>query len=191
MFTEINQYVQTCVALSETETALFNQQLRLKQYPPKTLLLRAGELCKFEGFVRKGCVKTYFIDQNGFEVILNFAVEHWWVSDIASFQDQTPAKLFIETLEDTELLILSPEAKAKVLADIPQLERMFRLMVQRHVCSLQDRLYGLIAQPAEERYRSFLEKYPALEQRVPQYLIASYLGITPEFLSRLRRKKMG
>lgn len=189
MFTEIDQYIAQCTTLQSIDIEHFNAQLIHKKYPAKTLLLNAGEVCQFEGFVKKGCIKTYCIDQNGFEVILNFATENWWVSDVTSFQEQTPARMFIETIEETELLILTPRAKEKILRDIPQLERMFRLMVQRHLSSLQDRLYSLIAQSAEERYRAFLQKHPTLEQRVPQYLIASYLGITPEFLSRLRKKK--
>ncbi len=189
MFKQINEYINTCVRLTEVQKVYFNNILIHKKFPKKTLLLREGEVCKFEAFIISGCVKTYFIDKNGFEIILTFATENWWISDIVSFLEQRSSKMFIETIEDSELLILTPETKEQALQEIPALERMFRLMVQRHLGTYQERLFGNIALSAEERYDLFLEKYPGLPQRVPQHLIASYLGISPEFLSRIRKRK--
>lgn len=189
MYQQIRQYVNTCVHLSEEQLDLFYGALEKKTVPKKTILLQQGEVCKFEAFIVKGCIKTYFIDKDGFEVILSFATENWWVSDITSFHEQKPSKMFIETLEETVLLLLSPPTKEHLLQQIPALERMFRLMVQRHLGSYQERLFGIIAHTAEERYDKFLEKYPDLSQRIPQHLIASYLGISAEFLSRIRKRK--
>ena len=160
-----------------------------KKYPKKHMLLRAGEVCRFEAFILKGCIKSYFIDKEGQEIILTFATENWWVSDIASFQDQSPSRMWIETMEDCELLIIKPENKEALLQHFPFLERMFRLLVQRHLAAYQERLFGNIALTAEERYDEFLKKFPALPVRVPQHQIAAYLGISPESLSRLRNKK--
>jgi CRP-like cAMP-binding protein len=185
----IHQYLRTCTALSDAQLAHFDQFFVQKSVPADQFLLRAGEVCAFEAFVLKGCIKTYYIDKQGKELILTFATENWWVSDIMSFQEQTPGKMFIQTLEPCELLLLTPQSKARLLADIPELERMFRLMVQRHLGSIQERLFGFVGLSARERYAAFLEKYPHLPQRIPQYLIAAYLGITPEFLSRLRTSK--
>ena len=190
MYTEINQYLNTCVPLNDEQLNFVNDHLQKKTFAKKTFILQQGEVCQFEAFIVKGLVKTYFIDQNGFEFILTFACENWWVSDIISFHEQTPSKMYIETIEDTELLILTPEAKETILNKIPSIERMFRLMVQRHLASYQNRLFNNMALTAEERYHLFLEKYPSISQRISQYQIASYLGISPEFLSRIRSRKI-
>jgi CRP/FNR family transcriptional regulator, cyclic AMP receptor protein len=189
MYEQINQYIHSCTQLTATQIAFFDSQLVSKKISKKTILLQEGEICNFEAFIVKGCVKTYYIDKNGFEVILTFACENWWVSDISSFQEHKPSKMFIETIEETELLLLTPQSKELILQTIPELERMFRLMVQRHLATYQERLFGNLSLTAEERYEKFLEKYPDLPQRIPQHLIASYLGISPEFLSRIRKRK--
>lgn len=188
MFQAINQYINSCIQLSSEQLARFNQAFEHKVIPKKTILLQEGDVCKFEAFVVKGCVKTYYLDENGHEVILTFAIENWWVSDIASFHEQKVSRMFIETIEDSELLFLSYYEKEKILQEIPMLERAFRIMVQRHLRTYQERLYGNIALTADIRYQQFLVKYPNIQQRVPQHLIASYLGISPEFLSRIRTK---
>ena len=121
-------------------------------------------------------------------MILQFAIEDWWISDIGSFSEQTPSNLFIEALEDTELLIIDYTNKEKIFQEIPGLERVFRLMIQRAYAVLESRFYSSIAKSAEERYVEFVKKYPAIVQRVPQTQIASFLGITPESLSRIKSK---
>lgn len=189
MFSEINQYINSCVHLSEEELKIFDSFFVEKKIPKKRFLLQAGDICNIEAFVVKGCLKTYYIDGNGFEVILTFAIEGWWVSDIASFCEQKPSKMFIETIEDCVLLVLSPQAKEEMLQKLPCLERVYRLLVQRHLSVYQERLFGNIALTAQERYALFLEKYPTISQRIPQHLIASYLGISAEFLSRIRKRK--
>ena len=190
MFKEINEYINHCVRLSDNELETFNKYLKPKHVPKKTFLLREGEICNFEAFIIKGCIKTYFIDDNGFETILTFATENWWVSDISSFSEQKPSRMFIETLEDCDLLIINANVKEELLQKVPLLERAFRLMLQRHLAVYQERLFGYVALSAQERYEIFLEKYPKIPQRVPQHLIASYLGISPEFLSRIRKRSL-
>lgn len=152
------------------------------------MLLQQGEICRFEAYIVKGCVKKYYLDQNGDEVILQFAVEDWWISDISSFADQKPSNLFIETLEDTEVLIIDFEGKQQLFEQIPKFERVFRIMLQRAYSVLESRFYATIAHSAETRYIEFLKKYPGIPQRVPQQQIASYLGITAESLSRIKKK---
>ncbi len=188
MYDVINQYVNRCVSFQEEELALFNSLLQYQVVPKKTFLLQEGEICQFEAYIVKGCIKSYFLNENGFEVILTFATEDWWVSDMASFHEQIPSRMYIETLEDCELLVLSPSAKEVLLEKAPRFERVFRLMVQRHLASYQERLFGNIAKSAQERYLDFLQKYPTLPLRVPQHQIAAYLGISPEFLSKIRAR---
>jgi len=188
MFAEINQYVGRYAAFKEAELSAFNQLLAYKKVPKKTLLLQQGEICNFEAFVIKGCLRKYYIDANGSEVVLQFAIENWWISDIASFHEQQPSGLFIETLENCELLLLTPATKETLLTEIPKFERMFRLMVQRNLSVTQNRLINTISRTAQEKYLDFLEKYPTIPQRVAQHYIASYLGISAEFLSKVRTK---
>ncbi|MFY8008621.1 MAG: Crp/Fnr family transcriptional regulator [Flavobacterium sp.] len=188
MFEQINKNVCRKNDFTTSEIDHFNSVLQHKVVPKKTLLLQEGEICKFEAYILKGCIRKYYINEHGHEVILQFAIEDWWVSDIASFHEEKPSMLFIETLEDCELLILTPESKEKLLKAIPKFERIFRLLVQRNLSSMQNRLIDTIAKPAQEKYLEFIKQYPTIPQRVAQHYIASYLGITAEFLSKIRTK---
>ena len=188
MFEKINDYALRCMYFAPNDLSFFNSILQYKKVPKKTFLLLEGEVCKLEAYILKGCIRTYFIDGTGAEVTLQFAIEDWWVSDIISFQDQKPSHLYIETLEDCELLILTPESKEQLLANVPGFERMFRLMVQRNLAHTQERLFRTISTTAVEKYLDFLNRYPTIPQRVAQHYIASYLGFSPEFLSKVRKK---
>jgi CRP-like cAMP-binding protein len=190
MFQNINAYVLKCVNLSAGELAYFNSMLQYKVIPKKTMLLQAGNICNFEAYVIRGCMREYYIDDHGAELTLQFAVEDWWVSDITSFEDQKVSNMYIETLEDCELLMLSRQSKEQLLAKVPKLERMFRLMIQRHLSVVQSRLFKTVTYSGIERYLEFIRRYPTIPQRVPQHYIASYLGISPEFLSKLRTKHL-
>jgi CRP-like cAMP-binding protein len=188
MFESINQYAAKHISVTEEELQFFNSILQSKKVPKKTFLLQEGEVCRFEAFINKGCIRTFYIDEKGAEVTLQFAIENWWVSDIASFHEAKPSKMFIETLEDCELLTLSPETKETLVQKMPCFERMFRLLVQRNLSRLQERLFQTITTTAVEKYLDFLDRYPTIPQRVAQHYIASYLGFSPEFLSKVRTK---
>jgi CRP-like cAMP-binding protein len=190
MFQAINAYVVKRVNLSARELKYFNSILRYKVIPKKTMMLQAGNICNFEAYVIRGCIREYYIDSNGAELTLQFATEDWWVSDITSFEDQKVSSMYIETLEDCELLMLSRQSKEQLLAEVPKLERMFRLMIQRHLSTVQSRLFKTVTYSAMEKYLEFIKRYPTIPQRVPQHYIASYLGISPEFLSRLRTRHL-
>lgn len=190
MFQRIREYLSRSVRLSEAEIKIFENSLELRLVPKKTILLQAGEVCNFEAYINKGCIREYFIDDEGIELTLQFATEDWWVSDITSFEDQIPSDMYIETLEDCELLVLTRQSKENLINEVPQLERMFRLMIQRHLSKLQKRLFKTVSSTAMDQYIEFVTRYPTISQRVSQQYIASYLGITPEFLSRLRAKHL-
>ncbi|OIV44016.1 Crp/Fnr family transcriptional regulator [Flavobacterium johnsoniae] len=190
MFQKIHEYLSRSVRLSERELKIFENSLELRMVPKKTILLHAGEVCNFEAYINKGCIREYFIDDHGIELTLQFATEDWWVSDITSFEDQVASDMYIETLEDCELLVLSRQSKENLINEVPQLERMFRLMIQRHLSKLQKRLFKTVSSSAMDQYIEFVTRYPTISQRVSQQYIASYLGITPEFLSRLRAKHL-
>jgi CRP/FNR family cyclic AMP-dependent transcriptional regulator len=188
MFDSIHQYISRCAALSPEEFDQLDSLMEHKMVAKKTIMLHEGEVCKFEAYIIKGCIRTYYINEKGAEVTLQFAVEDWWVSDIASFHDHKPSSMFIETLEDCELLTLNPQTKETLLSKVPKLERVFRLMVQRNLSVLQGRLFTTIATSAKDKYLDFIRRYPGIPQRVAQHYIASYLGISPEFLSKIRTR---
>ena len=188
-FTQINKNISRYVNFSDEELDIFNSLLEYKKVPKKTIMLHEGDICTFEAFVLKGCVRKYYIDSNGFEVILQFAIEDAWVGDISSSAfDQKPSKLYIETLEDCEFLMFNPETKEQLFELTPRFERAFRILVQRHLAVTQHRLINTISKTALDKYLEFLELYPTLPQRVAQHYIASYLGISAEFLSKTRAK---
>ena len=187
-FSAINDYVNRCGRFTPEDIGVFNSLLKPKTVQKKQLLLREGEVCDFEAYIVKGCLRTYYIDENGSEVILQFSVEDWWVSDIGSFHERKPSLLYIEAMEDSELLTLNPARKEELLSRVPQFERVFRLMIQRHLAAVEQRLIRNIAKTAEERYLEFIKQYPKIALRVPQHYIAAYLGMTPEFLSKIRRR---
>ncbi|WDO11438.1 Crp/Fnr family transcriptional regulator [Flavobacterium sp. WW92] len=189
MYSQINKSISRYVSFSEEELSTFNSLLEYKKIPKKTIMLHEGEMCNFEAFVIKGCVRKYYIDANGFEVILQFAIEDAWISDISfSIYETKPSQVFIETLEDCEFLIFSPESKEELFTKAPRFERAFRILMQRNLSVTQNRLFHTISQTATEKYLEFLELYPTIPQRVAQHYIASYLGISPEFLSKVRAR---
>lgn len=188
MFESINNNICKKNEFTPDEIAYFNTILQYKEAPKKTLLLQEGEICNFEAYILKGCIRKYYINENGFEVNIQFAIEDWWTSDIASFHEKKPSQLFIETLEDCQLLILTPETKEMLLQKVPKFERIFRLLIQRNLSAMQNRLIDTIAKSAQEKYLEFIKLYPTIPQRVAQHHIASYLGISAEFLSKVRTK---
>lgn len=188
MYTRIINNVKRFIELDDDELNFFTSLLSVKKYKRKEMLLRNGEVSKYELFIIDGCVKNYTIDHNGFEHISMFAIEDWWTGDMASFETGTPTIFNIEALEDTEVLQISKSDLELLLDKIPKFEKFFRILYQRSLTTYIERNNQNISFTAEDRYLTFIKKYPKLEQRISQKNIASYLGITPEFLSVLRKK---
>ncbi|MEN5307029.1 Crp/Fnr family transcriptional regulator [Chryseobacterium cucumeris] len=188
MFENIIKNITRFISITPEEEKTFTDLLVCQSFPKKTVLLREGEICQFEGYIHKGCVRMYCLDDNGSEVTLLFAIEDWWISDIASFHEQKPSKVFIETLEDSEIYMLNPSTKEKLLQEVPKFERVFRMLVQRNLATLQSRLVNTISKTASDRYLEFIKVYPSIPQRVAQYYIASYLGVSKEFVSTIRKR---
>ncbi|MEI6408093.1 MAG: Crp/Fnr family transcriptional regulator [Bacteroidota bacterium] len=177
------------VDLNQTETDFFTSLLRPLALPKRAFLLREGEICRYENFVAQGCLRTYYVDYEGVEHIVHFSTEDWWTGDLYSFLTQTPARYYIEALEDSQLWQISKVDLDRLYGQVPKMERFFRIMLQNAYIAQTQRLTQNLSEVAETRYQHFLEKHAGLEQRVPQKYIASYLGITPEFLSMIRRKR--
>ena len=187
----LKQNIAQHISLSEGETEAFCALFQQKIIKKKGFLLREGEICRFEGFVTKGLFRVYHIDKNGFEQILYFAIENWWVADIDSFTNGTPSQLFIEALEDSEVLLISKEQKEFAYETQPKIEKLFRVMTQKTHVALQRRMIDNLSKTADQRYLDFIKKYPQLHQRLSNLQIAAYLGISHEFLSKIRKKIAG
>lgn len=189
MYAQLDHNISRYVDFSAEELEVLHSLMEYKKVPKKTIMLHAGEVCNFEAFVVKGCLRKYYIDSNGFEVILQFAIEDAWISDISfNMNEETVSRVYIETMEDSEFLMFTQNSKEELLARAPRFERAFRILLQRSLAATQDRLFNTIAMTAQEKYLEFLNLYPTLSQRVAQHYIASYLGISAEFLSKIRTK---
>ncbi|MET3036483.1 Crp/Fnr family transcriptional regulator [Chryseobacterium sp. NRRL B-14859] len=188
MFDLLYKNISRYIDLPEEDFKQFAELFQAKKIKKKELILKEGEYCLFEGFVRKGCFKIYYLNENGFEQTLYFAVEGWWITDLDSLINHVPSTLNIEALEDSEVLMIPKKDKEYLYETMPRIERLFRMMNQQSSVALQRRILSLTGKTADKRYLEFLEKYPGLEQRLTQQQIASYLGITHEFLSKIRRK---
>ncbi|MDB5232159.1 MAG: Crp/Fnr family transcriptional regulator [Chitinophagaceae bacterium] len=176
------------INLSEEEKQLSSSFFQPKKLRKKQYFLQEGDVCKYVAFVEKGILYSYTIDEKGLQHIIQFAFEGWWIADQFSFLTGEPSIYHIEALEDCELLLLSKQAEEEMLQKIPKLERYFRLLLQNNLIATQRRLISSLSHTAEEKYQQLLTSCSTIPERVPQHMMASYLGITPETLSRIRRK---
>ncbi|RFM27507.1 Crp/Fnr family transcriptional regulator [Deminuibacter soli] len=177
------------IQLTAAETQHFTSLLSYKELPKKTLLLQEGQPCKQLSYVHAGALRAYHTDKEGKESTIMFAVADWWVTDMYCFLNAKPAMMYIETLESSSIFQLSKERLDQLYTDIPKFERFFRILMQNAYTREQLRVIENLSLSAKERYESFLLKYPHIAQIVTQKQIASYLGITPEFLSAVRKAR--
>jgi len=176
------------IQLDKAETDFFTSLLQQRTFKKKDYLLKQGEICKTENFIVKGCLRAYSVDKNGFEHIVMFGIEDWWIGDLYSFLTVTPAQFYIDALEETKVLQISKQNLDILYDRVPKFERFFRLIIQNAFIAQQNRINQNLAYTAEQRYLEFIKKYPLFEKRIPQKQVAAYLGMTPVFLSVLRRK---
>ena len=184
------QHIGRIIDLSEEEKSIFESLGELQKLKKKTLLLKEGQFCAYEYFILKGCIRSYYTDENFIEHTIMFAIEGWWTGNLKSFVRNTPSDFSLQAQEDTMVLKLSKPKLEKLYAQVPKFERYFRILLQNRLLATQDRISNHLSSSASERYAQFLKKYPQIEQRVPLKHIASYLGITPTYLSRLRKRNL-
>lgn len=188
MFDLLYKKIQEKIELTDDEfnyckTLFIPKKLRKRQY-----LLQEGDVCKYQAFVEKGILRSYTIDEKGNEHILQFASEGWWMADLSSFLTGEPSVFTMDALENAELLLITRDSWELLLQQIPRLEHYFRILIQNHLITTQKRLLQSLSEQAEECYLRFTKIYPDCVQRVPQHMIASYLGISRETLSRIRKQ---
>ncbi len=174
--------------LTEAEFEKLSSFYHIEKIERNQMILSEGEICDFEGYVLEGCFKIFYKEDNIKDHVLYFAIEDWWVLDIGSFVSGKASKLNIQALEDSVIMTINKEDKEKLYVEMPKAERLFRLMNQKALESIQLRMISMLNKTADKRYLDFKNKYPTLEQRIPQHQIAAYLGISHEFLSKIRRK---
>lgn len=188
--TLILQNIEKIVSLSDTEKETILSKIEVKKYPIKTILLNAGEVCKHSYFVNSGILRSFNINDNIVEHVLQFACEGWWIGDMYSLITQKPGNLYVEVNEDAEVVLLSKENQEILYQEIPKLERFFRILTENSLVANQERLMDNLSLSAEEQFEKFCTKYPTLIQKVPQKQIASYIGVTPEFFSKMKAKML-
>lgn len=174
--------------LSSDEAAIIESKITKSIIKRKGLILKDGQVCKHYTFVIKGCFKMYGVDDKGFSHNIQFAAEDNWIADIGSFYTQTASKLNIEALEDSEIYQINQPDLYWLFVEINKVNRMFKVISENNFVEIQNRVLQNFSSTAEQRYLSFLEQYPQLSNRLPNTQIASYLGITPEFLSKIRKR---
>ena len=184
--TKLLEYIRRYVQLTEKEEALLLSRALNRTYLKGQYIVQQGDVCDKESFVLNGCTRTFYLDQEGNEHVVMFAIENWWVADMGSFISRSPATYNVQCLDTTEVIQFAYDDLEFLYLNITKLERFFRLIIQKAFVAAEKRILSNFTMTAKERYIEFLAKYPKIEQKVPQYMVASYLGITKEFLSKIR-----
>ncbi|MBP2619210.1 Crp/Fnr family transcriptional regulator [Chryseobacterium jejuense] len=188
MFEVLLSHIQNKVDITDEQKSLIQSFFTVKKLKKRQYLLQEGDICRCLSFVSKGLLKSYFLDEKGNEHINMFAFEGWWISDFNSFIHQEKAVLNIDAVEDTEVLMITLENYEKMMQEIPAMDRYFRILYQNSLVTKDYRLIVFNGYTAEEKYLQLAQEKPEMIQRIPHNLIASYLGLAPETISRIRKK---
>ncbi|GGN12090.1 cAMP-binding protein [Dyadobacter beijingensis] len=185
------RYFTNKITLSDEEAAQIVRVCIVKKLRKRQLLLQEGDVWRYNAFVSNGFLRTYSIDNKGNEHILNFAPENYWSGDRESLMTGKPSRFNIEAIEDTDVVLVTKENFDQLCRDIPHFNDLINQILHKSFVVSQDRIHAGISLSAEEKYQKFLDQYPQIANRVPQHMIASYIGITPETLTRIRRNNAG
>ena len=181
-------YFNKILPLDDEEKAFVEEVFKPRNVKRRQFILQQGDISKLNTFVIEGCFRMYLVDENAKEHNLEFAIENWWTGDIQSFFSNEPSKVYIEAMENSVVLQIKKEDQFKLFLDYPKFNRIFRILAENHMVSLQHRILHNISLSSEERYIDFSKRYPQLFNRISNVQIASYLGVTPEFLSTIRKR---
>jgi CRP/FNR family transcriptional regulator, anaerobic regulatory protein len=186
----IIKHIQKFIPLNEEETKIVLLYFKTEVFKKKQLLLQENQTCNKQYFIIKGCARFYINNTKGIEQTLQFGIENWWITDYLSFQNQTPSQFYIQAIEKLETLSIDRISFEALLEELPKLEKYFRLVMQKSFGASQVRIKYLFTMSAEERFHHMNTMFPEFIQRVPQYMIASYLDFSPEFMSKIRAGKV-
>lgn len=181
-------HLKKYIPISEDEIKILRQYVKIITVKKKDFLLKEGGICKANYFVEQGCLRMFFVNDKGIEQITHFGLENWWVSDYMSLTKQINSQFYIQSVENSEIIAIEQQTQEQLFEQIPKLERYFRIMLQISYAAAQMRVKFFHDFSKEESYRHFVAMFPQFIQRIPQYMLASYLGLTPEYLSELRKK---
>ena len=184
----ILQNISQQAQLTAEEKEYFCSILKPRTYLKRQFILQQGDTCRYLNFVNKGCLRSYFVNDKGNDFNLQFAIEDWWITDYCSLYNGKPSLQNIEALENTEVLQIEKTQLDDLYLKIPKFEHFYRILLQKAFITHEKRILYFISRTAEERYLAFREYYGLFEQRIPQHHIASFIGVTPEFLSKIRNK---
>jgi CRP-like cAMP-binding protein len=185
---QLIEYIASRIEISPNEREIIANAYSIKTFKKKQFLFEQGKICDTEAFVVAGTFRIYYVDSKGLEHVLYFAFKDWWAGDIASFNSGEPSGLAAQALEEGIALVIDPIKKEELFKQVPSLERLFRVITQKHLTVLQKRFLLTVSANAAERYDELIKRSPGIEQLVPQHQIASYLGILPESLSRMKKQ---
>jgi CRP-like cAMP-binding protein len=185
---KLTDYIAARINITDQDKNLIANAYSLIEVKKKKHLFQQDQVCQIEGFVVKGTFRVYYLDAKGSEHVLYFAFPEWWVGDMVSFAGGDVSGLSVQALEDSLILVIDPVKKEELYKQVPALERLFRIIVQKHLAVLQKRFLLTVSASAAERYKELIQRSPGIEQLVPQHQIASYLGIFPESLSRMKKQ---
>lgn len=188
MYNVFQEYLDQKIALTPEESEKIRSCAVVKKLRRRQYLLQEGDVWKYDAFITKGCVRTYSIDEKGIEHIIGFAIENWWTGDRESLLSGQPSRYNIDAVEDSELVLFTHANFEMLCSTIPELNNMVHQILQRSFIAQQTRIQAALSYTAEEKYLQFISKYTEFATRIPQSMIASYLGITPETLSRVRKQ---
>ena len=189
-FNDLFAYIQQRVTLTDSDKAYIRHRFTLRHLVRKSYFLREGDIGFEQAFIISGTMRVFYIDGKAQEHVLYFGFKDWWIGDLASFELRSASQLNVQALEDTWLLAFTQDGIDEIFQHIPQMERLFRIMAQRTLAVLQKRLFLTVSSSAEERYIALIDRHLSIEQLVPQHQIASYLGILPESLSRMKKQRI-
>lgn len=181
-------HVNKDVDLTENDIKKIAEIIVFKELNKKEFLIQPGETSNTMNFIVKGCMRSYYLDENAQEHTLQLGIEQWWINDLYSYLSRKKSRMYVQALEKTKLLQLPRLKLEKLYYDVPGISHFFRIKIQSAYVAVQERIIDSMSDQAYTRYKEFRKTYKDIEQRVPQYIVASYLGITPEFLSHLRKK---
>ncbi|MEO5777034.1 MAG: Crp/Fnr family transcriptional regulator [Flavobacterium sp.] len=187
---QLIEHIRKFIEVDDSESEIIASYFERESFKKKSLLLEEGQICDIQYFVLKGCLRLYIVNDKGTEQTLQFAIENWWITDYMSQQTQNPTSFYIQTVENSEVLSIDKNSMDDLLARLPKMERYFRLILQKSYAASQMRIMYLYTQSAEERYRHFNRLQAEFVQRIPQYMLASYLDFSAEFMSKIRAGKV-
>lgn len=191
MWDALLQNLGKYVSLDAAEAAIIESLFTFRKFRKRQYILQEGDIARHETFISKGITRTYEVNDSGQEHVVQFGPEDWWVGDLYSFLTDTPSPYNIDCLEDTEVLQITKPNLDLLYQQVPKMERHFRIIIQNAFIASTQRVSSALAKSALERYEEFTQRYPHIEQRVPNHQVASYLGITPQSLSRIRSQAAG